>query len=313
MKRKEKIKKLSKTDSSFQKGRVWTKLIVVCALILIAGIQVFIFINTGTFLKEAMMHLGLQSLCVLLMLSGRRMFVWMYTLAMMVSIVLSALAYQSTGSDFYLAQLVFFGVSLFLMLILMFNKSARHYRKTLRNLKKMNFDEPVSEKKEPEEAPEPIVEIPEEYEEVDPEPVMQKQYIELSGPLSLDLSYGHFSRFLVQYYPFVYLHPKFNPANRSAVQMCISAEGFDKESDELYSGVFDFQFSKDENMSIILEYEDEMGHLCALICADWLIMQKATLLKDGINISTELMKQLTEAFVYAKDAEKIPFEGFNKL
>ena len=56
-----------------------------------------------------------------------------------------------------------------------------------------------------------------------------------------------------------------------------------------------------------------MGHLCALICADWLVMQKATLMKDGVNVSADLMKQLTEAFVFAKDAEKSPFEGFNKL
>ena len=61
-----------------------------------------------------------------------------------------------------------------------------------------------------------------------------------------------------------------------------------------------------------IEYTNEMSRLCALICADWLVMQKATLLEDGINASQQLMKQLTEAFVLAKDAEKTPFEGFKR-
>ena len=42
MKRKDKIKKLKKTDSSYRKGRIWTKLIVVLALLLIAAMQAYI-------------------------------------------------------------------------------------------------------------------------------------------------------------------------------------------------------------------------------------------------------------------------------
>ena len=316
MKRRDKIKKLKKTDSSFQKGRIWTKLIVVLALLLIGAMQAYIFTRTGTLLQEALIHLGLQSLCVLLILSGKRLFIWMYALAMIASLPITYLIYEKTPSEFYLAQMIFFGVSLFLMLILMFNKSARHYRRKLRNLKKLFEEEPVEEK--PEEKAEEIQEEEEIIEEIiiEEPPVTAetpKEFIELTGPETLNLTYGHFSRFLVQYYPFVYLHPKFDPETNSAVQMCISAEGFDKQSEELYSGVFNFKVHKNEITSIQLEYEDEMGHLCALICADWLVMQKATLMKDGINVSADLMKQLTEAFVFAKDAEKCPFEGFNKL
>ena len=313
MKRKDKIRKLKKTDSSFRKGRIWTKLIVVLALLLIGAMQAYMFMKTGTLLQEALIHLGLQSLCVLLILSGKRIFIWLYALAMIASLPMAYLLYEKTPSEFYLIQLIFFGSSLFLMLILMFNKSARHYRRKLRNLKHLFEEEPVEEKvEEVQEEPE-IIEEPVVVEEAVSEPEPQKEFIELSGPETLNLTYGHFSRFLVQYYPFVYLHPKFNPDTNPTVQMCISAEGFDKESEELYSGVFYFNEEKTENTSIHLEYEDEMGHLCALICADWLVMQKATLMKDGINISVDLMKQLTEAFVYAKDAEKTPFEGFNKL
>ena len=313
MKRKDKIRKLKKTDSSFRKGRIWTKLIVVLALLLIGAMQAYMFMKTGTLLQEALIHLGLQSLCVLLILSGKRIFIWLYALAMIASLPMAYLLYEKTPSEFYLIQLIFFGSSLFLMLILMFNKSARHYRRKLRNLKHLFEEEPVEEKvEEVQEEPE-IIEEPVVVEEAVSEPEPQKEFIELSGPETLNLTYGHFSRFLVQYYPFVYLHPKFNPETNPIVQMCISAEGFDKESEELYSGVFYFNVEKTENTSIHLEYEDEMGHLCALICADWLVMQKATLMKDGINISADLMKQLTEAFVFAKDAEKTPFEGFNKL
>ena len=313
MKRKDKIRKLKKTDSSFRKGRIWTKLIVVLALLLIGAMQAYMFMKTGTLLQEALIHLGLLSLCVLLILSGKRIFIWLYALAMIASLPMAYLLYEKTPSEFYLIQLIFFGSSLFLMLILMFNKSARHYRRKLRNLKHLFEEEPVEEKvEEVQEEPE-IIEEPVVVEEAVSEPEPQKEFIELSGPETLNLTYGHFSRFLVQYYPFVYLHPKFNPDTNPIVQMCISAEGFDKESEELYSGVFYFNVEKTENTSIHLEYEDEMGHLCALICADWLVMQKATLMKDGINISADLMKQLTEAFVFAKDAEKTPFEGFNKL
>ncbi len=313
MKRKDKIKRLKKTDSSFRKGRIWTKLIVVLALLLIGAMQAYMFMKTGTLLQEALIHLGLQSLCVLLILSGKRLFIWLYALAMTASLPMTYLLYEKTPSEFYLVQMIFFGSSLFLMLILMFSKSARHYRRKLRELKHLFEEETVEEKveevqKEPETAEEPVV-----AESAAAESEPQKEFIELSGPETLNLTYGHFSRFLVQYYPFVYLHPKFNPEINSTVQMCLSAEGFDKENDELYSGIFYFNVEKTETASIHLEYEDEMGHLCALICADWLVMQKATLMKDGINISADLMKQLTEAFVLAKDAEKRPFEGFNKL
>ena len=313
MKRKDKIKKLMKTDSSFRKGRIWTKLIVVLALLLIGAMQAYMFMKTGTLLQEALIHLGLQSLCVLLILSGKRLFIWLYTLAMIASLPLTYLLYEKTPSEFYLVQMIFFGASLFLMLILVFSKYARHYRRKLRNLKHLFEEEPVEETvEEVQEEPE-IVEEPVVAETPVAESEPQKEFIELSGPETLNLTYGHFSRFLVQYYPFVYLHPKFNPETNPTVQMCISAEGFDKESDELYSGIFYFNVEKTETASIHLEYEDEMGHLCALICADWLVMQKATFMKDGVNISAELMKQLTEAFVLAKDAQKAPFEGFNKI
>ena len=140
MKRKDKIRKLKKTDSSFRKGRIWTKLIVVLALLLIGAMQAYMFMKTGTLLQEALIHLGLQSLCVLLILSGKRIFIWLYALAMIASLPMAYLLYEKTPSEFYLIQLIFFGSSLFLMLILMFNKSARHYRRKLRNLKHL-FEE----------------------------------------------------------------------------------------------------------------------------------------------------------------------------
>ena len=315
MKKKDMLKKLKRTDSSFQKGRIWTKLIVILALLMIAGIQTLMFLLTETLLEEALNHLGIQVLCVLLILSGKGLFVWLYALAMASSLPLAYLAYQNTVSEFYLIQIIFFGVSLLLMMTLIISKNARYYRRRLRNLKKELMAEEEKEMlSEPAEEiqQEEIIEVIIEP-EVQPEPETPKEFVELSGPLTLDLSYGHFSRFLVQYYPFVYLHPKFDPEAQSTVQMCISAEGFDKESEELYSGSFFFNIEKKEDASIRLEYEDEMGHLCALICADWLVMQKATFMKDGVNISAELMKQLTEAFVLAKDAQKAPFEGFNKI
>ena len=108
MKRKDKIKKLMKTDSSFRKGRIWTKLIVVLALLLIGAMQAYMFMKTGTLLQEALIHLGLQSLCVLLMLTGKRLFIWLYASAMIASLPLTYLLYEKTPSEFYLVQMIFF-------------------------------------------------------------------------------------------------------------------------------------------------------------------------------------------------------------
>ncbi len=312
MKKKERIQKLKTSSPSFVKGAFHTKLTVVLCLLLILAVQAVMFYLSCEISEIALVHMGIQVLTVLFMLSGKLIFPLGYLLAMLASLGIGIWLYLPHESLFYLVQCVFFALNVLLMMTLLLNKNAKAYRKALKQLKteEVKVSEPdfVNEEEKEE-----VIENAEEIKQDQPESEVLKAGIEIMCPEQTDFSYGSFSRFLVQHYPFVYLHPKFG-IHSEKVQMCISAEGFDQQSDELYSGEFlMIKQQNEDGMNLILEYENEMGRLCALICADWLMTQKATLMKDGINVSAGLMRQLTEAFVLAQDAEKQPFEGFQKL
>ena len=325
--RRNQIKTLKKTNSAFSKGAVWTKLAVALCLLMIAAIQGYMYWTTKEIMESAMIHLVVQSLTVLLILRGGKLMPWVYGGAMLVSLGLACWLNLQNESVFYQAQMVFFLSSFLVMLFLICNASARVYRNELASLKKKKAEpviESVVEEHEENEVQDQQICENQEFIEEDSQKqshahsegavkVVQNDMLQVSCPPSVQLNYGSFSRFLVQHYPFVYLHPKFDLESSPWVQMCISAEGFDKLSDDLYSGEFMVHQSINEHERMLwIEYTDEMSHLCALICADWLVMQKGTLLQDGINVSQQLMKQLTESFVLAKDAEKKPFEGFKK-
>ncbi len=309
MKKKERIKELMKTSPSFVKGAFNTKLSVVLCLVLIFALQGALLWLSQEISEMALVHMGIQVVTVLLMLSGKLIFPLGYLCAMLASLGLGIWLYLPSKSLFYLVQCIFFALNILLMMNLLLNKNAREYRRALKQLKTEDIKtaEPVKMTEEVQEETEDLAET------VLQEQPEEKTGIEIICPVHTDFSYGSFSRFLVQHYPFVYLHPQFDIHSEKA-QMCILAEGFDQHSEELYSGEFLMIKQQNENgIELVLEYENEMGRLCALICADWLMMQKATLMKDGINVSADLMKQLTEAFVLAQDAEKHPFEGFQKL
>lgn len=312
--RKEKIKSLKKTNPAFSKGTVWTKLSVVMCLLLLAGIQGYMYWYLGYVSEIAAVHFVLQSLAILILLRGGTWMIWIYGLCMASSFGLAYWMNMEKASVFYQVQMGYFLLSFVMMLFLLVNKSARTYRSELKKVRKMKLSdpvetEPVQEIIEPEE----VIEEQDAPAEEKTEAIVQNEMLQVSCPPSVQLTYGSFSRFLVQHYPFVYLHPQFDINHSPYVQMCILAEGFDKNSEDQYSGEFFVHQEVHENERMVwIEYTNEMSRLCALICADWLVMQKATLLEDGINVSQQLMKQLTEAFVLAKDAEKTPFEGFKR-
>ena len=309
--KKEKIKQLKKTNSAFSKGCTLTKLTVVLCLLLLLLMQGYIVWFTGGIYENALIHLGLQAAAVLLILSGKAFFVLVYGAAMLGSLVMACVWNLEAFSEFYVVQMAYFFVSFILMMFLYLLPSTRTYRKELKNVRTGKVEEaPVLMQEEAESEPEIVIE-PEvsETKEVSG----SKEYLTLVCEEKTDFSYGSFSRFLVQHYPFVYLHPKFDVEAAPFVQLCISADGFDQDNEELYSGTFLFHYELVENeKKVQLEYTDEMSRLCALICADWLVMSKAKLIKDEQDISADLMKLLTESFVLARDAEKVPFEGFKR-
>ncbi len=307
MNKKEKIRHLKKNNRSFAKGAFVIKLAAVLGLCFIAANQGALYVLSGTIYQEAVLHLAVQSVTVLLVATGKVVFPLIYAMAMLASLGIGLWLYVESQSMFYLVQCLFFFTSFLLMMFVLINKHAKCYRKELKNLKK-----PLSEssqeilEKQPE-VPNDSIQEP----AVETQPV--KKTVEMDCPIHLDLSYGSFSRFLILHYPFVYLHPKFD-VNKGIVQMCISAEGFDQQGNDMYSGKFVIvKEETEQKLRLKFEAEDELSYLCALICADWLISQKGTLVENGINVSADLMKKLTEAFVQAQDAKKHPFEGFQNL
>ena len=167
-------------------------------------------------------------------------------------------------------------------------------------------------------AEKPVEKVEEPVKPAAEEPVEKTELEEDDGsmlqvlcPSSAEFTYGSFSRFLMQHYPFVYLHPKFAPEQSKFVQMCISSEGFEQSDEALYDAQFRIYIQPVKNAKLItMKFDNAMGYLSALICVDWLIAQKSIFIQDNKNVSAYLMKHLTYAFNLAKESEKSPFKGF---
>jgi len=306
MDKKEKIRQLKKNNGSFVKGAFVTKMVCFLGLCFVVANQSALFVLSEGVLEESILHMVIQGIVIVLILTGKAFFPLMFAAAMLTSLIYGGWLYFQSQSIFYLVQCIYFLLNFVLMMVVLLNKNTKCYRNELKNLEKdvpesTEEIETVQEKAEGEQI---------DFIEEQHEPKSEKRVVEMDCPIHLELSYGSFSRFLMLHYPFVYLHPKFD-MNSSVVQMCISAEGFDQQSNEMYSA--EFTLIKQETlqkMNLRFEAEDEMGYLCALICADWLVSQKGTLIENGINVSADLMKKLTEAFVLAQDSKKQSFEGF---
>lgn len=307
MDKKEKIRQLKKNNGSFVKGAFVTKMVCFLGLCFVVANQAALFVLSDGILEEAIFHMVIQGIGIVLILTGKAVFPLMIAAAMLTSLIYGGWLYFQSQSIFYLVQCIYFLLNFVLMMVVLLNKNTKCYRNELKNLKKAVPESTEEIKTVPEN---PKEEVKDTAQKVIEDSKSEKRIVEMDCPIHLEFSYGSFSRFLMLHYPFVYLHPKFD-MNSSVVQMCISAEGFDQQSNEMYSA--EFTLIKQETlqkMNLRFEAEDEMGYLCALICADWLVSQKGTLIENGINVSADLMKKLTEAFVLAQDSKKQSFEGF---
>lgn len=306
MNKKERIRQLKKNNEQFAKGSLWIKGTAVLSLCCIIGVHVSLFLLSGTVYEASIVNMAVQIVMALLILSGNAVFPLLYGAAMLVSFGAGMWLYLQSQSVFYLVQCVFFFLSFLMMACILLNQNVKVYRN---ELKKRKEDESLSEITEKENEEMPVIQ----QETVEENVPAFQHIVEVDCPLHTDTSYGSFSRFLMLHYPFVYLHPQFS-LNYHRIQMCISAEGFEQQGSDMYSGTFTLsQLTSEQVLHLKFEAEDEMSYLCALICADWLVSQKGTLVENGINISADLMKKLTEAFVLARDSQKQPFEGFQHL